>query len=133
MNRAGTLTVEELMAQLAASATEIAALKAEKETLSQRVVKLEDGFALEKRRAPDQELNFSGGENGSGEAAEGYGRIQAGGTADFVVERPDNGRDCDRSGDWEIDAGALEGGGDGNGIAGRAASGHGEGAGAAAP
>lgn len=41
MNRAGEPDVAVLMAQLAANAAEIAALKAEKEALSRRVVKLE--------------------------------------------------------------------------------------------
>ena len=46
MNRTGTPTVAELMALLAANATEIAALKAEKEVLAQRVFKLEEELAL---------------------------------------------------------------------------------------
>lgn len=46
MNRAGTPTVAELMALLAANAAEIAALKAEREVLAQRVFKLEEELAL---------------------------------------------------------------------------------------
>jgi len=57
MKRTGTPTVEELMAQLAARAGAIAALKAEKEALSQRVVKLEEELALARlhRFAPRSE------------------------------------------------------------------------------
>lgn len=46
MTRPGTPTVEELMALLAANAAEIAALKAEKDILAQRVFKLEEELAL---------------------------------------------------------------------------------------
>ncbi|MBB5575954.1 IS66 family transposase [Rhizobium paranaense] len=46
MTRTGTPTVEELMALLAANAAEIAALKAEKDILAQRVFKLEEELAL---------------------------------------------------------------------------------------
>ncbi len=49
MNRTGEPSIAELMAQLAANAAEIAALKAEKEALSQRVVKLEEEQALARR------------------------------------------------------------------------------------
>jgi transposase len=57
MTRAGEPDVAELMAQLAANAAEIAALKAEKEALSQRVVKLEEELALARlhRFAPRSE------------------------------------------------------------------------------
>src|SRR6478752_6784448 len=57
MTRASEPSVAELMAQLAASAAEIAALKAEKEALSQRVVKLEEELALARlhRFAPRSE------------------------------------------------------------------------------
>ena len=57
MNRTGEPSVAELMAQLAANAAEIAALKAEKEVLSQRVVKLEEELALARlhRFAPRSE------------------------------------------------------------------------------
>ena len=46
MIRPGEPSIAELMAQLAANAAEIAALKAEKEALSARVVKLEEELAL---------------------------------------------------------------------------------------
>ncbi len=46
MNRTGEPSVAELKAQLAAHAAEIAALKAEKEALSQRIIKLEEELAL---------------------------------------------------------------------------------------
>ncbi len=57
MTQTGEPSVAELMAQLAASAAEIAALKAEKEVLSQRVVKLEEELALARlhRFAPRSE------------------------------------------------------------------------------
>lgn len=48
MTQTGEPDVAELMAQLAASAAEIAALKAEKEALSQRVAKLEEELVLAK-------------------------------------------------------------------------------------
>jgi len=57
MNRSGEPSVAELMAQLAANAAEIATLKAEKEALAQRVVKLEEELALARlhRFAPRSE------------------------------------------------------------------------------
>lgn len=57
MNRPGEPNIAELMAQLAANAAEIAALKAEKEALSVRVVKLEEELALARlhRFAPKSE------------------------------------------------------------------------------
>src|SRR3954466_5373545 len=57
MTRTGEPDVAELMAQLAASAAEIAALKAEKEALSRRVIKLEEELALARlhRFAPRSE------------------------------------------------------------------------------
>jgi transposase len=60
MNRTGEPSVAELMAQLAAHAAEIAALKAEKEALSQRVVKLEEELALARlhRFAPRSEKHI---------------------------------------------------------------------------
>jgi transposase len=60
MTRTGEPDVAELMAQLAASAAEIAALKAEKEALSRRVVKLEEELALARlhRFAPRSEKNI---------------------------------------------------------------------------
>ncbi|KIP98297.1 hypothetical protein RU07_22355, partial [Agrobacterium tumefaciens] len=60
MNRAGEPDVAVLMAQLAANAAEITALKAEKEALSRRVVKLEEELALAKlhRFAPRSEKHI---------------------------------------------------------------------------
>lgn len=57
MTRTGEPDVAELKAQLAAHAAEIAALKAEKQVLSQRVVKLEEELALARlhRFAPKSE------------------------------------------------------------------------------
>lgn len=57
MNRSGNPGVEDLMALLAANAAEIAALKAEKEALAQRVFKLEEELALARlhRFAPRSE------------------------------------------------------------------------------
>jgi len=46
MTPTGEPSIAELTAHLAANAAEIAALKAEKEALSQRVVKLEEELAL---------------------------------------------------------------------------------------
>ncbi len=56
MVRAGDPDIAVLMAQLAANAAEIAALKAEKEALSRQVVKLEEELALARlhRFAPPQ-------------------------------------------------------------------------------
>lgn len=60
MNRAGTPTVAELMALLAANAAEIAALKAEREALAQRVFRLEEELALARlhRFAPRSEKHM---------------------------------------------------------------------------
>ena len=60
MNRAGTPTVAELMALLAAHTAEIAALKAEREALSQRISKLEEELALARlhRFAPRSEKHM---------------------------------------------------------------------------
>lgn len=60
MNRAGTPTVTDLMALLAANAVEIAALKAEREALAQRVFKLEEELALAQlhRFAPRSEKHM---------------------------------------------------------------------------
>src|SRR5690606_39759806 len=57
MNRSGGPGIAELMAQLAANAVEIAALKAEKEALSARVAKLEEELVLARlhRFAPKSE------------------------------------------------------------------------------
>ena len=60
MNRTGTPTVAELMALLAAHAAEIAALKAERDVLAQRVFKLEEELALARlhRFAPRSEKHM---------------------------------------------------------------------------
>ena len=60
MTRAGTPSVAELMALLAAHAAEIAALKAERDVLAQRVVKLEEELALARlhRFAPRSEKHM---------------------------------------------------------------------------
>ena len=60
MNRAGTPTVAELMALLAAHAAEITALKAERDVLAQRVFKLEEELALARlhRFAPRSEKHM---------------------------------------------------------------------------
>jgi transposase len=60
MNRSGGPGIAELMAQLAANTAEIAALKAEKEALSARVVKLEEELALARlhRFAPKSEKHI---------------------------------------------------------------------------
>jgi hypothetical protein len=72
MIRAGEPDVAELMAQLAANAAEIAALKAEKEALSQRVVKLEEELALARlhRFAPRSEKHVDRIFNEAEEAAD---------------------------------------------------------------
>ncbi|MGO7388688.1 IS66 family transposase, partial [Rhizobium ruizarguesonis] len=73
MIRSGEPSIAELMAQLAANAAEIAALKAEKEALSQRVVKLEEELALARlhRFAPRSEKHidriFNEAEDAAGE------------------------------------------------------------------
>ncbi|TCL89642.1 transposase [Rhizobium sp. PP-WC-2G-219] len=89
MTRTGELSVAELMAQLAANAAEIAALKAEKETLSQRVVKLEEELALARlhRFAPRSEKHidriFNEAEEAADEDNPDYG--------DAVADLPDTG------------------------------------------
>ena len=72
MIRTGEPSVAELMAQLAANAAEIAALKAEKEALSQRVVKLEEELALARlhRFAPRSEKHIDRLFNEAEEAAD---------------------------------------------------------------
>jgi transposase len=72
MTRTGEPDVAELMAQLAASAAEIAALKAEKEALSRRVVKLEEELALARlhRFAPRSEKHVDRLFNEAEEAAD---------------------------------------------------------------
>lgn len=90
MNRTGEPSVVDLIAQLAANAAEIAALKAEKEALAQRVVKLEEELALARshRFAPKSEKHidrlFNEAEQVSGEDA-------AGGEDGDAVELPDTG------------------------------------------
>src|SRR5689334_3402936 len=88
MTRASEPSVAELMAQLAANAAEIAALKAEKEALSQRVVKLEEELALAKlhRFAPRSEKHVDRLFNEAEEAA-----IEDGSEEGDVVELPDIG------------------------------------------
>lgn len=86
MNRTGEPDVAELMAQLAANAAEIAALKAEKEALSARVVKLEEELALARlhRFAPRSEKHvdrlFNEAEQIAGEDGD-----------DDVIDLPDTG------------------------------------------
>lgn len=89
MTRAREPSVAELMAQLAASAAEIAALKAEKEVLSRRVVKLEEELALARlhRFAPRSEKHvdrlFNEAEEASEEDDPDHG--------DDVADLPDTG------------------------------------------
>jgi len=86
MTRTGEPSIAELMAQLAANAAEIAALKAEKEALSQRVVMLEEELALAKlhRFAPRSEKHidrlFNEAEEAAGDRDDGH-----------VVDLPDTG------------------------------------------
>ena len=90
MKRTRPPTVEELMAQLAASAAEIAALTAEKEALSQRVVKLEEELALARlhRFAPRSEKRADRVFN---EAEQVGVEEKAGGDEDTVADLPDTG------------------------------------------
>lgn len=90
MKRTGPPTVEELMAQLAASAAAIAALTAEKEALSQRVVKLEEELALARlhRFAPRSEKRADRVFN---EAEQVGVEAKAGGDEDKAVDLPDTG------------------------------------------
>ena len=89
MTRTGEPDVAELMAQLAANAAEIAALKVEKEALSQRVVKLEEELALARlhRFAPRSEKHidrlFNEAEEAADESDRDYG--------DDVADLPDTG------------------------------------------
>jgi transposase len=89
MTRTGEPDVAELMAQLAANAAEIAALKAEKEVLSRRVVKLEEELALARlhRFAPRSEKHvdriFNEAEEAAGEDDPDHG--------DDVADLPDTG------------------------------------------
>ncbi|GGA80981.1 hypothetical protein GCM10011385_39030 [Nitratireductor aestuarii] len=88
MTRTGEPSIAELMAQLAANAAEIAALKAEKEALSQRVVKLEEELALAKlhRFAPRSEKHIDRLFNEAEEAA-----VDGDSEEDDNVELPDTG------------------------------------------
>ncbi|MBR1019240.1 IS66 family transposase [Bradyrhizobium viridifuturi] len=90
MNRTGEPSVAELMAQLAANAAEIAALQAEKEALSQRVLKLEEELALARlhRFAPKSEKRVDRLFNEAEQVAAGD---EAGGEDGAVVELPDTG------------------------------------------
>lgn len=76
------------MAQLAANAAEIAALKAEKEALSRRVVKLEEELALAKlhRFAPRSEKHIDRIFNEAEEAADEDDRNDG-----LVIDLPDTG------------------------------------------
>jgi transposase len=86
MTRTGEPSIAELMAQLAANAAEIAVLKAEKEALSQRVVKLEEELALAKlhRFAPRSEKHIDRLFNEAEETT-----IEDDGEEGDVVELPD--------------------------------------------
>jgi transposase len=90
MNRTGEPSVAELMAQLAANAAEIAALKAEKEALSQRVVKLEEELALARlhRFAPRSEKHVDRIFNEAEQAAD---EDEADSEENDVVDLPDTG------------------------------------------
>ncbi|MBX4876880.1 IS66 family transposase [Rhizobium bangladeshense] len=85
MIRTGEPSVAELMAQLAANAAEIAALKAEKEALSRRVVKLEEELALARlhRFAPRSEKHVDRLFNEAEEAADEDDRDHGGDVADL--------------------------------------------------
>ncbi|EPE93793.1 hypothetical protein RGCCGE502_33381 (plasmid) [Rhizobium grahamii CCGE 502] len=89
MVRAGDPDIAVLMAQLAANAAEIAALKAEKEALSLRVVKLEEELALAKlhRFAPRSEKHIDRLFNEAEEAADEDDRDYG----DDVADLPDTG------------------------------------------
>ncbi|NRQ19214.1 transposase domain-containing protein [Ensifer sesbaniae] len=88
MTRTGEPDVAELKAQLAAHAAEIAALKAEKEALSQRVVKLEEELALARlhRFAPKSEKHVDRIFNEAEQSAD-----DADGEDGDVVALPDTG------------------------------------------
>ncbi|WP_112772916.1 IS66 family transposase [Ensifer adhaerens] len=90
MTRTGEPDVAELMAQLAANAAEIAALKAEKEALSQRVVKLEEELALARRHrfAPRSEKHVDRIFNEAEQAAD---EDDADSEENDVVDLPDTG------------------------------------------
>ncbi|ASY67175.1 transposase [Sinorhizobium fredii] len=90
MTRTGEPDVAELMAQLAANAAEIAALKTEKEALSQRVVKLEEELALARlhRFAPRSEKHVDRIFN---EAEEGADEDGADSHESELIDIPDTG------------------------------------------
>jgi transposase len=90
MNRTGEPSIAELMAQLAAHAAEIAALKAEREALSQRVVKLEEELALARlhRFAPKSEKHIDRIFNEAEKAADEDGGDNE---DNDVVDLPDTG------------------------------------------
>jgi transposase len=90
MNRTGQPSVAELIAQLAANAAEIAALKAEKDALAQRVVKLEEELALARlhRFAPKSEKHIDRILNEAEQVADEDG---SDGEENDVVDLPDTG------------------------------------------
>jgi transposase len=90
MNRTGEPDVAELMAQLAAHAAEIAALKAERQALSQRIVKLEEELALARlhRFAPRSEKHVDRLFN---EAEQVAGEDEGDSEDDNVIDLPDTG------------------------------------------
>lgn len=90
MNRTGQPSVADLIAQLAANAAEIATLKAEKDALAQRVVKLEEELALARlhRFAPRSEKHIDRILNEAEQVADEDGTD--GEEAD-VVDLPDTG------------------------------------------
>jgi transposase len=90
MTRTGESRVAELMAQLAANAAEIAALKAEKEALAQRVIKLEEELALARlhRYAPRSEKRVDRIFN---EAEQAAAADEADSEENDAVELPDTG------------------------------------------
>jgi len=92
MNRAGTPTVAELMALLAAHAAEITALKAERDVLAQRVFKLEEELALARlhRFAPRSEKHMDRVFNEAEQVAREADADEGSAEAD-AVELPDTG------------------------------------------
>src|SRR5437868_5640014 len=97
MTRTGDPSVAELMAQLAANAAEIAALKAEKEALSARVVKLEEELALARlhRFAPKSEKHVDRLFNEAEQAVDEDDGDRADGE---VIDLPDTGLPSAESG-----------------------------------
>lgn len=89
MVRAGDPDIAALMAQLAANAAEIAALKTEKDALSRRVVKLEEELALARLHhfAPRSEKHIDRLFNEAEEAADDDDRDYG----DDVADLPDTG------------------------------------------